>query len=90
MGGMTAQKPPPAVVRTASRAAGLRRAECAAAVEQSRARLAEYPDLVSEHWTRYAVAPDQVEFWQADKDREHTRVLYRRTPDGWARELLWP
>jgi pyridoxamine 5'-phosphate oxidase len=66
------------------------RAECAAAVEQSRARLAEHPDLVSEHWTRYAVAPDQVEFWQADKDREHTRVLYRRTPDGWARELLWP
>jgi pyridoxine/pyridoxamine 5'-phosphate oxidase len=30
------------------------------------------------------------EFWQADRDRRHVRLRYRRAGDGWARELLWP
>jgi len=29
-------------------------------------------------------------FWQADKDRQHTRVQYRQNEDGWTHTLLWP
>ncbi|XVU28477.1 pyridoxine/pyridoxamine 5'-phosphate oxidase [Actinoplanes sp. CA-054009] len=45
---------------------------------------------VEPQWTLYTVAPDQVEFWQADKERKHTRLRYSRTPSGWSHELLWP
>ncbi|SNY37076.1 pyridoxine/pyridoxamine 5'-phosphate oxidase [Paractinoplanes atraurantiacus] len=45
---------------------------------------------VEPHWTLYTLAPGQVEFWQADKDRKHTRLRYSRTPSGWTRGLLWP
>jgi pyridoxamine 5'-phosphate oxidase len=31
-----------------------------------------------------------VEFWQGDKQRNHTRLNYRSVEDGWLRELLWP
>lgn len=41
-------------------------------------------------WTVYTVAPDAVEFWQADAERRHTRLLYTRFGDGWHTSLLWP
>jgi pyridoxamine 5'-phosphate oxidase len=67
------------------------RDECVAAVEAARAALSADPDLVSPTWTRYAVTPDRVEFWQADTDRLHTRVCYEQTPGaGWHHGLLWP
>ncbi|WP_091292546.1 pyridoxine/pyridoxamine 5'-phosphate oxidase [Micromonospora halophytica] len=55
-----------------------------------RAALAADPDLVAEAHTVYLVRPESVEFWQADRERRHVRLRYRRTPDGWDRELLWP
>ncbi|MFP5314284.1 MAG: pyridoxal 5'-phosphate synthase [Actinomycetes bacterium] len=41
-------------------------------------------------WTVYTVAPERVEFWQADVERRHTRVRYERAGNGWRREILWP
>ena len=44
----------------------------------------------SSTWTVYTVAPEQVEFWQADQERRHTRLRYVRSGEGWRREVLWP
>ncbi|MFJ6280995.1 pyridoxine/pyridoxamine 5'-phosphate oxidase [Arthrobacter subterraneus] len=41
-------------------------------------------------WTVYTVAPERVEFWQADPERRHTRLRYERDGNGWSRETLWP
>lgn len=41
-------------------------------------------------WTLFTVAPDTVEFWQADQERKHTRLRYTRSGEGWDREMLWP
>lgn len=65
-------------------------AECADAVTAADRRLAAEPDLISSTWQMYAVAAHTVEFWQADKDRLHTRVQFRRNGDRWDRGLLWP
>ena len=58
-------------------------------LRESRDRLAAQPDLVAADWTLYAVAARDVEFWQADEQRRHTRLRYRRTGQGWTRERLW-
>ncbi|RFU86399.1 pyridoxal 5'-phosphate synthase [Streptomyces triticagri] len=42
-------------------------------------------------WTLYALAPDEVEFFQGDARRRHIRLTYARTAEGdWQRTLLWP
>ncbi|PGH51618.1 pyridoxal 5'-phosphate synthase [Streptomyces sp. Ru87] len=61
-----------------------------AAVRRSLARLEREPDAVAPDWTLYTLRPGTVEFWQGDHGRGHTRLRYSRTPDGWAKELLWP
>ncbi|MFE9688757.1 pyridoxal 5'-phosphate synthase [Micromonospora sp. NPDC005806] len=53
-------------------------------------RVAADPDLVAEGHTVYLARPETVEYWQADRQRRHVRLRYRRTADGWERELLWP
>ncbi|GIF53743.1 pyridoxamine 5'-phosphate oxidase [Asanoa ferruginea] len=60
------------------------------AVTQATQRIAAEPDFVDPGWTRYTVAATEVEFWQGDKERKHTRLRYSRTAAGWTRELLWP
>ena len=65
-------------------------ATCEAAVASADRRLAAQPDLVSPSWQVYAVVPAVIEFWQADKDRQHIRVQYRREGEAWSRTLLWP
>lgn len=47
-------------------------------------------DKGSATWTVYTVAPERVEFWQADPERRHTRLRYVRSGEGWRREVLWP
>jgi pyridoxamine 5'-phosphate oxidase len=37
-----------------------------------------------------AVAAHTVQSWQADEDRQHTRVQYHRQADRWTHTLLWP
>ncbi|MGC1214139.1 MAG: pyridoxal 5'-phosphate synthase [Micromonospora sp.] len=66
------------------------RAELDRELADIRARLAADPGLVAEAHTVYTVVPLSVEFWQADRDRRHVRLRYRRTDGGWERELLWP
>ena len=61
----------------------------AAVAEQVR-RIEEADGLASTTWTVFTVAPDAVEFWQADQERRHLRLLYSRSGEGWRRELLWP
>ncbi|WP_017598274.1 pyridoxine/pyridoxamine 5'-phosphate oxidase [Nocardiopsis lucentensis] len=62
------------------------------AADESRARLEADPDLVPSDWGLYRVAATEIEFWQADRDRRHTRLRYTRptVDSGWDRELLWP
>jgi pyridoxamine 5'-phosphate oxidase len=65
-------------------------AELDEALRRAQAELAANPGLVAPAWTRYALTADDVEFWQADHERRHIRLQYRRTAGGWARGLLWP
>ena len=60
--------------------------------DASRERLVQDPDLAPDDWGLYVVVPYEVEFWQGDPDRRHTRLRYER-PDAdsaWERGLLWP
>ncbi|MEU4639103.1 pyridoxal 5'-phosphate synthase [Micromonospora sp. NPDC023814] len=59
-------------------------------LDRVRERLAAAPDLVAGTHTVYTVAPHSVEFWQADAERRHVRLRYRRAGGEWERELLWP
>ncbi|MCU1550657.1 MAG: hypothetical protein JWR36_1217 [Glaciihabitans sp.] len=52
--------------------------------------LAADPDHVPDAWTAYRVIPTSVEFWQAERERDQVRLRYRRTDDGWTKEILWP
>ncbi len=42
-----------------------------------------YTGAPNPEWRRYALRPDEFEFMQAREDRQHTRIEYRRTVDGW-------
>ncbi|WP_404452173.1 pyridoxal 5'-phosphate synthase [Virgibacillus necropolis] len=46
--------------------------------------------IVSTNWKLYAVLADEVEFWQGDPERKHTRVKYQRDGESWKSYLLWP
>ncbi|GAA1648788.1 pyridoxine/pyridoxamine 5'-phosphate oxidase [Actinoplanes couchii] len=60
------------------------------AAEEAAERFAVEPDLVVDEWTLYTVRAQQVEFWQADKDRRHIRLQYLRDGETWQRHELWP
>ena len=77
-----------ALVLAGEQSATIRPSESvSAAVERE---LEGIEDKGSATWTVYTVAPERVEFWQADPERRHTRLLYVRSGEGWRRELLWP
>lgn len=48
------------------------------------------PNLLDPHWCLYKVTAREVEFWQADRERKHIRLLYRKENNKWIKELLWP
>ncbi|SDT30664.1 pyridoxine/pyridoxamine 5'-phosphate oxidase [Actinoplanes derwentensis] len=60
------------------------------AAEEAAERFAVEPELVVDEWTLYTVRAQQVEFWQADKDRRHIRLQYLRDGETWQRHELWP
>ncbi|MGW5676089.1 pyridoxine/pyridoxamine 5'-phosphate oxidase [Streptomyces sp. NPDC003860] len=67
--------------------------ELTAASRAAWVRAEAEPDAPVPTWTRYALAPREVEFFQGDAARRHVRLRYRRDLDsdeGWVRELLWP
>jgi pyridoxamine 5'-phosphate oxidase len=59
-------------------------------MEAARQRLADDPRLVAPDHTVYVLTPADVEFWQGDHGRQHTRLRYRRSGAGWVTERLWP
>jgi pyridoxamine 5'-phosphate oxidase len=59
-------------------------------MESARRRLAAEPQLVAPDYTVYVLTPAEVEFWQGDHQRQHTRLRYRRAGAGWVAERLWP
>lgn len=62
-----------------------------AGLAEQRRRIQTDPSIVSPTWAVYAVKPDEVEFWQADEERKHTRLQYRlEDHGGWTHERLWP
>lgn len=60
------------------------------ALVKSEELIKQAPDTVSPNWTLYAVEADEVEFWQGDSERKHTRVQYQRNGEHWEHRLLWP
>jgi pyridoxamine 5'-phosphate oxidase len=52
------------------------------AMAVARTRVEEHPGTVLPEWVLYSVVPDEVEFWQGDPGRAHTRVVYRRGAPG--------
>ncbi|WP_409471375.1 pyridoxine/pyridoxamine 5'-phosphate oxidase [Streptomyces sp. HC307] len=64
--------------------------ELALASEAAWTRAQDDPDTQAPTWTLYRLQPDEVEFFQGDARRRHVRLAYRRTEDGWSRQLLWP
>ncbi len=65
-------------------------AELDDAFRRSQVEVDENPVLVAPGWTLYALSADTVEFWQADHQRRHTRLQYRRATGEWTTRLLWP
>ena len=65
-------------------------AELTHEMEAARQRLAADPQLVAQDHTVYLLTPAEVEFWQGDHQRQHTRLRYRRAGAGWVAERLWP
>jgi pyridoxamine 5'-phosphate oxidase len=65
-------------------------AELTHEMEAARQRLAADPQLVAQDHTVYLLTPAEVEFWQGDHQRQHIRLRYRRSGDGWVTERLWP
>ena len=64
--------------------------ELARASEEAWEQAGREPDAPVPSWTLYRLRPDEVEFFQGEARRRHGRLRYRRTPQGWVRELLWP
>jgi pyridoxamine 5'-phosphate oxidase len=64
--------------------------DLSAAIAAARTRVEADPHLVAPAWTLYGLLAQEVEFWQADRERRHVRLRYRRESDGWAQERLWP
>lgn len=61
-----------------------------ALTRESLARVEREPGLVAPEWTVYTLRADEVEFWQGDRERRHTRLDYTRDGAGWSKRLLWP
>ena len=42
------------------------------------------------HWGGFRIAPERIEFWTAEKNRLHDRVLYEKHGQSWAASALFP
>lgn len=65
-------------------------ADLAEALAAAETALARDPGLVDKGWTRYLLAPTEVQFFQGDPARHHVRLRYTRTGATWTHTLLWP
>jgi pyridoxamine 5'-phosphate oxidase len=65
-------------------------AELDVAFSDAAAAIESDPGLVPDHWALFQLAPDEVEFWQAEPDRPHLRLRYALNGAIWSRQRLWP
>ncbi|WHX41294.1 pyridoxal 5'-phosphate synthase [Mesobacillus sp. AQ2] len=66
-----------------------RQQEADEAVRNQMAILQQQPNLVYPSWTLYRTVAEEVEFWQAQEDRNHIRLKYFSEKDHWLKRLLW-
>jgi len=66
------------------------RGDLDSALAEAEAAIESDPSLVPDHWSLFQLAPDEVEFWQADPDRRHLRLRYELADQEWSRQRLWP
>lgn len=66
------------------------RSELTDAVAEAARTLADDPSVTPSRWTLYVLRPSEIEFWQADRARQHHRLRYRHTDAGWVNGQLWP
>ncbi|NUU79814.1 pyridoxine/pyridoxamine 5'-phosphate oxidase [Paenibacillus xylanilyticus] len=59
-------------------------------IEAQMERIQRDPDVVSPQWRLYAVNAEEVEFWQGDPERKHTRIRYQLRDGQWKQHRLWP
>lgn len=59
-------------------------------IEAQKERIEREPDMVTPHWRLYAVNAREVEFWQGDSGRKHTRIRYELQDGQWKQHRLWP
>jgi pyridoxamine 5'-phosphate oxidase len=60
------------------------------ALTEARGLLVADAEMVPDHWALYQLVPDEVEFWQASRERRHVRLSYALVEGRWRRALLWP
>ncbi|GAA5202719.1 pyridoxal 5'-phosphate synthase [Microbacterium jejuense] len=58
-------------------------------VAENLAALQADPAQVSPEWTLWRIRPFALEFWQGAPTRNHLRLQYTRTDEGWRRQELW-
>ena len=66
------------------------RVELEARVHDYRKKFADDDIPLPPFWGGYRLNPEQIEFWQGRTDRLHDRVLFKKWPDGWQGESLYP
>jgi len=42
------------------------------------------------HWSGWCLNPSSIEFWLADKYRNHERLKYIKVSNSWKKEILYP
>tara|TARA_B100000686_G_scaffold349966_1_gene444636 strand:- start:1008 stop:1631 length:624 start_codon:yes stop_codon:yes gene_type:complete len=42
------------------------------------------------HWSGWNLRPSSIEFWLSVENRNHERLKYNRTAQGWKKEILYP
>jgi pyridoxamine 5'-phosphate oxidase len=65
-------------------------AEVGSAFADAAATIESDPRMVPNHWVLFHLAPDEVEFWQSDPERQHIRLRYELVAGRWSRKRLWP
>lgn len=62
-----------------------------AQVQAAEARFANVDPLPRPpYWGGTRIVPQRIEFWQEGLYRLHSRIVYRRTANGWEKEMLSP
>lgn len=59
-------------------------------IQEMKKKIEQNPDVVSPDWTLYSVSAKEIEFWQGDEERKHTRIQYTFQEDKWVIKQLWP